>query len=233
MFYGTDDGNRLVDETNYPQSIKDYLEKEGEILNQKVKKHDVIIEVGCMEARNMEVAIRNGKKYIGIDIVPEYIDIANGIAKQRNLQETCEFLCIDAEKLDDILKKSDLLKKSQAPLFFFPFNSFGNMSNFDRVIKSIGNIKNSDFILFTYQTDDKSTAERFKYYDNCNYSNLKVNYEKNGVRFTADDGLNSMAYDEKFLQDWIKKTGLNLEMKTFSDIGIAYFISTRERELER
>ena len=39
MFYGTNDGNRLVDETNYPQSIKDYLEKEGEILNQKVKKH--------------------------------------------------------------------------------------------------------------------------------------------------------------------------------------------------
>lgn len=233
MFYGTDNGNRLVNETNYPQSIKDYLEKEGEILNQEVKKHDIIIEVGCMEARNMEVAIRNGKKYIGIDIVSEYIDIANRIAKQRNLQETCEFLCIDAEKLDDILKKSDLLKKSQTPLFFFPFNSFGNMSNFDRVIKSIGNIKNSDFILFTYQTDDKSTTERFKYYDNCNYSNLKVNYEKNGVRFTADDGLNSMAYDENFLNDWIKKIGLNLETKIFSDIGIAYFISTRERELER
>lgn len=233
MFYGTDNGNRLVDETNYPQSIKNYLEKEREILEQKVKKYDVIIEVGCMEARNMDVAIRNRKKYIGIDIVPEYIDIANEIAKQRNLQERCEFLCVDAEKLDDILKTSDLLRKSKAPLFFFPFNSFGNMNNFDNVIKSISNIKNADFILFTYQTDDKSTAERFKYYDNCNYKNLEVNHEENGVRFIADDGLNSMAYNPKFLEDCIKKSGLNLETKTFSDIGIAYFINTRERELEK
>lgn len=233
MFYGTDNGNRLVDENNYPQSIKDYLEKERAILNKKVKKHDVIVEVGCMEARNMEVAIKNGKKYIGIDIVPEYIDIASGIVKQRNLQETCEFLCIDAERLDDILKKSNLLEKSKAPLFFFPFNSFGNMINFDKVIKSISNIKNADFILFTYLTDKKATEERFKYYNNCNYSNLRICNEKEGVRFTADDGLNSMAYDQKFLKDCIKKNGLNLEIAPFSNIGIAYFINTKERELEK
>ena len=233
MFYGTDDGNKLVDEENYPLSIKNYLAKEKQILIQNIKKHDVIIEVGCMEARNMETAIRNGKKYIGIDIVPEYISIAKEISKKRNLQDTCEFLRIDAEKLDDILEKSNLLRKSQAPLFFFPFNSFGNMNDFGNVIKSIGNIKNADFILFTYQTDDKSTNERFEYYNNCHYDNLRVNHEKNGVRFTANNGLNSMAYNEKFLQEFIKKSELDLETKTFADIGIAYFISTRERELEK
>ena len=233
MFYGADDGNRLVDEKNYPDSIKNFLKNEKDILINNINEHDIIIEVGCMEARNMEYAIKNNKKYIGIDIVPEYIEIANRIVEKRKLTSSCEFICIDAEKLDNILEKSKLLKSSSKPLFFFPFNSFGNMNNFDNVIKSINNIKNSDFILFTYQTNEKSTSERFKYYDNCNYDNLRVIQEENGVRFTADNGLNSMAYNDKFLQDFIKKCGLDIEIKKFADIGIAYFISTRERELEK
>ena len=39
-----------------------------------------------------------------------------------------------------------------------------------------------------------------------------------------------MAYNEAFLQDYIKKCGINFRIKKFADIGIAYFISTRERE---
>lgn len=230
MFYGADVGNRLVDENNYPDSIKNYLEREKNILINSMGEHDIIIEVGCMEARNMEHAIKNNKKYIGIDIVPKYIEIANRIVKQRKLTSTCEFLCIDAEKLDRILQESALLKGSEKPLFFFPFNSFGNMNNFDNVIRSISKIKNSDFIIFTYQTDEKSTNERFKYYNNCNYDNLRCIKEANGVRFIADNGLNSMAYNEDFLQNIIKKCGLQLKVKNFADIGIAYFINTRERE---
>lgn len=232
MFYGADDGNRLVDENNYPESIKEYLKIEKDILISNIQSHDVIIEVGCMEARNLEQAIKNNKKYIGIDIVPEYIEIANKIVEERKLTSTCEFLCIDAERLDDVIEKSRLLKISNKPLFFFPFNSFGNMNNIENVIQSIQNIKGADFILFTYQTDDKSTNERFKYYNNCNYNNLKVSNEKNGIRFTADNGLNSMAYNEDFLKGFIKESGLDLEFKTFADIGIAYFISTREKEIE-
>lgn len=230
MFYGADDGNRLVDENNYPDSIKKFLENEKSILINNLSQHDIIIEVGCMEARNMEHAINNKKKYIGIDIVPEYIEAANRIVRKRELTSTCEFLCIDAEKLDKILEASNLLKRCKNPLFFFPFNSFGNMNNFANVIKSISKIKNADFIIFTYQTDEKSTNERFRYYNNCNYDNLKVQYEENGVRFVADNGLNSMAYNEAFLQDYIKKCGINFRIKKFADIGIAYFISTRERE---
>ena len=230
MFYGTDDGNRLVDENNYPDSIKKYLEKEKSILIESMGEHDIIIEVGCMEARNMKYAIENKKKYIGIDIVPEYIEIANRIIKQRKLTSTCEFLCIDAEKLDRILEESKLLKSSKKPLFFFPFNSFGNMEHFDKVIRSISKIRNADFILFTYQTDEKSTEERLKYYSNCNYDNLRCLREEIGIRFIADNGLNSMAYREDYLQDFIKKCGLEFKVKKFVDIGIAYFISTRERE---
>lgn len=233
MFYGTEKGNRLVDENNYPDSIKVFLKEENKILISSILKHDVIIEVGCMEARNMEHAINNGKKYIGIDIVDQYIKIANEIVQKRKLENTCEFICLDAEKLDDILKESRLLKASKSPLFFFPFNSFGNMENYLKVLESISRIKNADFILFSYNTDERATNERFEYYNNCNYENLSINKEKNGVRFISANGLNSMAYNKNFLQEVINQTKVDLEIKEFAEIGIAYFISTREKVIEK
>lgn len=232
MFYGTDDGNRLVDEKNYPESIKNYLNGEKYILNQEIENHDLIIEVGCMEARNMDIAINNKKKYIGIDIVEEYINTANKIVDKRKLNNICEFLCINAEELDEVLQKSKLIKNSSRPLFFFPFNSFGNMENYISVIDSIGKIKNADFILFSYDTDNKSTEERYNYYNNCKYDNLSLQKEINGVRFIADNGLNSMAYNPEYLNKVIRSKGLSLSTTKFADIGLAYSISTREREIE-
>ena len=145
MFYGTETGNRLVDENNYSKYITEYLKLEKSILEKEILKHDTIIEVGCMEARNLDLAINNKKKYIGIDIVPEYINIANELIQKRNLQENCEFLCINAEQLNNIKEQSNILKFSKSPLFFFPFNSFGNMDKYENVIYSMKKIKNSDF----------------------------------------------------------------------------------------
>lgn len=232
MFYGTETGNRLVDEGNYPSSIVDYLKQERELLESKLPQHDLLIEVGCMEARNLEIAVKSRKKYIGIDIVKSYIDIASEIAQKRGLQDICEFLCIDAEQLDSILEKSKLLKNAKSPLFFFPFNSFGNMENFENVIKSMRRIENSDFMIFSYNTDKKSNEERYKYYQNCSYDNLTMLNGQEGVRFVADNGLNSIAYNQDFLIRKIKDLGLNIDTKRFGDIGIVYLINTREREKE-
>lgn len=231
MFYGTEKGDKLVDDRNYPDSIKVFLQQEKQLLLSKIPNHDVIIEVGCMEARNMEPAIKLGKKYIGIDIVQEYINIANEIVEQRKLTSICEFLCVDAEQLDQILKQSELLKTCNAPLFFFPFNSFGNMNNISKVLNSMRKIKNADFIIFSYDTDKNATQERYAYYNNCNYKNLLMTREENGIRFTAEDGLNSMAYNEVFLNKCIRNAGMRTESRSFANIGIAYFISTREKDI--
>ena len=232
MFYGTETGDRLVNEDNYPSSIVSYLKQEKSILEEQLAKNDLLIEVGCMEARNLDVAIKNGKKYIGIDIIKSYIDIASEIAKKRGLEDTCEFLCIDAEKLDNILGQSKLLKKAKSPLFFFPFNSFGNMENYENVIKSMKKIKNADFIIFSYNTDSKSNEERFKYYENCNYDNLEMINSPEGIRFVADNGLSSIAYNKAFLDKKLKSLGLNVDSSRFGDIGMVYFINTREKEQE-
>lgn len=224
MFYGSEDGDKLIDKRNYPLSIKNYLEEEKQILNNCIKNYDVLIEVGCMVARNIQIAILNKIKYIGIDIISDYINLANQIVKRRDLTSTCEVLCINAEKLDDILQKSKLIKKCYNPLFFFPFNSFGNINDHICTLKSIKKIRNASFIIFTYKTDENATDERLKYYSKCNYRNLTVKHENIGIRFIADNGLDSIAYNEKYLENIIKNIDLQVETKEFSKIGIAYFI---------
>lgn len=224
MFYGSEDGNRLINENNYPLSIKNYLETEKQILNKCIKDYDVFIEVGCMVARNIQLAILNEKKYIGIDIIPEYIKSANQIVRKRNLLNMCEILCINAEKLEDILQKSELIKKCYNPLFCFPFNSFGNINDHICTLKSIKKIKNATFIIFSYKTDKDTTHERLKYYGNCNYDNLTVKKEKIGIRCVADNGLNSIAYNKDYLVNCIGNMNMQVEIKEFSEIGVAFFI---------
>lgn len=224
MFYGLEDGNRLIDEKNYPLSVKNYLIEEKQILIEYIKDSDIIIEVGCMVARNMQIAVMNKKKYIGIDIIPEYISLANQIVKKSNLSNTCELLCINAEKLDHILQKSELIKECQSPLFFFPFNSFGNIDDHVSVLESIKKIKGATFIIFTYKTDETTTNERLNYYGNCNYDNLSISREEIGIRCVADNGLNSMAYNADYLVNYIKSINMQVEIQEFSKIGIAFFI---------
>lgn len=224
MFYGSESGNRLIDENNYPLSIKKYLETEKQILNKYIKDYDIIIEVGCMVARNIQIAVLNKKKYIGVDIVPEYIKLANEVIKKRNLSDTCELLCINAEALDDILHKSKLIKNCYNPLFFFPFNSFGNIDNQVCTLKSLKKIKGATFIIFSYKTDVDTTNERLKYYGNCNYDNLIVRKEDIGIRCVATNGLNSMAYNEDYLVNCIENMDMQIETREFSEIGMAFFI---------
>ena len=132
-----------------------------------------------------------------------------------------------------ILSVNCLIKKSQSPLFFFPFNSFGNMSDYESVLESVSRIKNADFLIYSYKTDELSTQERTKYYKNCNYDNLKIFQQKEGIRFVSDNGLSSIAYNEDFLSKAIKQLGLNLKVNPFGKIGIEYSIDTYEREIEK
>ena len=53
-----------------------------------------------------------------------------------------------------------------------------------------------------------------------------------GIKFVADNGLNSMAYEEKYLSDKIKDIGLSYKVQKIADIGIAYIVWTKELEIE-
>lgn len=225
-FYGSDLGDRLILSDNYPESVIEFLEKERENLLLAIQKYDLVIEVGCMEGRGYNDIRNNGISYVGIDQMSEYIEKAASVFGF--VSDTHEFLCMDAEFINEISKKSILYRKHKKILFFFPFNSFGNVLNINNLLSSFSKLNNADALIYTYLTDVFATNERDKYYTNCNYKELQKNETEAEVRFTSADGLNSVAYKQEYLKSLCYANALSFDSFKFCNVGIVYKISTKK-----
>lgn len=227
-FYGELGGDRLVDSSNYPPEILDYLKCEEQIIIQTFDNYgyNQFVEVGCMDARSLPLAASLAVPYYGIDIVDKYIiEAQNKInASQENSENiNAEVHKISVYYLADYLKQSPLrisANKPSRPLAIFPFNSFGNIDSPELAIQSIGDC-NMDLLILSYRTDDHSTRARSRYYENCGYSEVIMDESEQGVRFTSPEGLSSVAYDEDYLKDLLGKR-LSVKTYLFSEIGVGY-----------
>lgn len=223
-FYNSGLGNKLIDYNNYPLSIKKYLAEENRILQEYLIDNEILVEVGCMVARNLQLALNLNKKYVGIDIAENYIDAANNFILENKLMYLCEVHNIDAETLLELNNYSKMLTTGK-PLFYFPFNSFGNMKNHNNVLRNFKHFENANFLIFSYLTTENATAEREAYYVNCNYSNLKKIQSEQGITFKADEGLCTMAFHLGYMYKIANEENLKISHKIFSDIGIVYLLS--------
>jgi len=216
-FYNKQGGDQLVEQKNYPPKIKEYLEKEKSYLKKIASKgcYKGIFEIGCMDGRYIEFAGRNKLKYIGIDLVPKFIEKAKEKIRKSNMKDMSAHVC-SINSLGKIQKKL-----SPNIIGFFPFNSFGNLENPSIAIRELFKT-NIDFVIFTYKTDLQTHAIRKKYYESCNYDGLKINVDNKGVIFSADQGLNTYAYFEEHIKDLCKNK--YVEVKEFSTIGKYYWI---------
>mgnify|MGYP001466761920 CR=1 FL=1 len=221
-FYGSNLGDRLIDETLFPIEVKLFLEAEKKLLEKIIKPFNTLIEVGCMYGRYLQWANDNVQNYIGIDIIKSYVKIGQKNSKiHSNKLSNCFFILGNAENLDTILNWKKLNLDPNKTLIFFPFNSFGNMQNYLSVIQSLKKTATS-FFISSYTTNKAATLSRQKYYQACNYSNLKEEKNEEGVVFSSTDGLRTMAYHQKFLVESFKEQGLKIDTTFFGNIGIAY-----------
>ncbi len=216
-FYASGGGDLLIDSSNYPPDIVDYLEGESKLLSEMQDQFDRLAEVGCMEGRHIAWCLKHRKKYLGLDIVSRYIAsgrtmlLSNGLKPPDYRMEE-----VSAERLHSL---GGIL--SERLLFFFPFNSFGNMENQLAVLDSIRKTKKS-FLICSYRTTDDINTVRRAYYNNCGYSDIQETMSDEGIRFASTDGLDTMAYHPEYLRKQCEKMGMKLRVIDFSKIGIAY-----------
>jgi len=221
-FYGSDLGNRLINDALFPEEIKEFLKLEKELLSEIIPLFDSLVEVGCMQGRYLQWATKHVQNYIGIDIVSSYIE--EGC---RNLTQNYgklikgHFILGDAEKIDTILNWEKFSINPNRTILLFPFNSFGNMQNYLAVIKSLKK-SGASFIISTYSTSEIATSIRYKYYEACKYSNLKKEKTNEGVVFSSKDGLWTIAYHQNFLLRIFKEEKLKVDVVNFAGIGKAY-----------
>lgn len=226
--YETVKGDELVYDKNYPLEINEYLKCEIDTLKELINSFNVIVEVGCMDGLHMDLIVDNEKFYVGIDIIQRYIDKAIQKSESKNYKEKTLLLCEDATNLGNIQKK--LLKlgfnKNQI-LYFFPFNSFGNMKDVEEIVDEI-NQNNLNIFISTYDTNNFSIKCREEYYANCNFKNTVEIVEQNGIRFVSDDGLNAIAYKKEWLYNKFETNKNKLISKALANVGIAYIRTNKE-----
>jgi SAM-dependent methyltransferase len=220
--YEDGQGDELINPQNYNSEISLYLEAEGKRLSKIVVEYDTVIEVGCMNGRYADFVLQLNKKYIGIDLVQRYIESAKKRYKSAIDNKEAAFFCAGLEDLHTVLAHitPQNLKKVLA---VFPFNSFGNIENIDRAADVISNSV-IDFVIFTYKTDKFTQIIRENYYLNSGFINLDCICDETGVRFISTEGLNSIAYSEKWVDKKLGGKGKELKIEEFATIGKSFQI---------
>ena len=219
QFYDQNGGEKLIDHDCYVPEIDEYLKNEIRFISQTLEKHGYsgMLEIGCMNGRNLEVATVLGIKYVGIDIVKRFIEEAN--KKMGDLNIVAIAKQCDVKNLHEIRK---LLSSNF--LAVFPFNSFGNIDNPQKALNSVSR-QGLDSLILTYGTDAITTNIRKRYLTNSQMEDLKMAINPQGVVFTSPGGLCSYAYSS----DAIKQMGddanyKEFNKKTFSKIGKGYHL---------
>jgi hypothetical protein len=220
-FYQTGLGDRLVDEATYPLDIKRFLTSEERLLLRLSSSFDTLVEVGCMTGRHLQWSLQHGKSYIGIEPVGRYASEARrAVASLGHAGARCHILTISAEWLHTAVP--DYLKRLDGrALFFFPFNSFGNAQHPEPILRSLSGCP-GEILISSYRTSLHATRVRQRYYERCRYGGLRCYVSRRGVRFRANEGLNTVAYRPSLIVRLAKTCDMDIVALPFSTIGLAY-----------
>jgi hypothetical protein len=221
--YMTEQGLELINDSNYPYPVVEFLNEERKYLQSVIGHYDVLLEVGCMTGRHLAWAMKNNVYYMGVDVVEHYLVEARKKACDLGMPlSKYKFVNWNAESIDGVLNEYDLRKfNSNRILIFFPFNCFGNISNISNVINSLKK-SGCHYLISTYKTDESTSKSRLDYYKNCEYKSLSSRTNEEGVVFTSQEGFKSVAYHPHWLKDLFNKACLEFKACDFSSMGIMY-----------
>jgi hypothetical protein len=198
-FYSSGQGDRLVDPSRYPNEITNYLTAEEDLLTSLASQFETLVEVGCMDGRYLDWAVRQQKSYLGIDIVERYVKNGqNRILSYGLSSDRYQIKIGDAAAIHKLPCKEGLLQNTAKVLAVFPFNSFGNMSEPIAVLSSLAKAR-YPFLICSYLTSDVANHARSQYYRNCGYEQIECFSDHVGVRFVSSDGLDTAGYIVNFL----------------------------------
>lgn len=215
-FYASGSGDRLIDAGLLPPAVHEFLDTELTLLDAFVSDFDVLVEAGSMHGLHLEWAIAHDISYLGLDIVPRYIERGRRSVEARGLApDRFRFELAGAEDLATVTRPPG------RALTLFPFNSFGNMTEPERVLAGLS-AAGTPFLISSYDTGPAATRRRREYYTACGYEGLRVTEDETGIRFTSPDGLDTMAYHPAYLLGRLRAHGLEGSVLPCGEFGIAY-----------
>ena len=213
----------IMNKENFSLEIMKMLENELYFLKAKIsdQKYDLVIEIGCGEGKNA-FFLSQFVNYVGLDADKMFIEKAKSVMKEHSV-ENARFYNLSSHQLDQILIPIDF-----KVLVFIPFNLFGNLSNPTSMLDDIF-FRNWDLAIFTYQDNDLTQRERFKYYRNCG---IEIEYKNHGEysTFRSKDGFDSKVYSEIFMKEKMLRKFVptyKLEVNQIEGMETVYFLESK------
>lgn len=211
MWFYANRGNEILNVHNYPPKLQEFLRGEfammNELLKRKTNDYGVLVEVGCGQMVNFELAIRNKIDYLGMDFDPEAIRTAQ-MEIDRN-PEKYPNARVECLNFFEIAQHTHLFRTDKKPVFFLPFNLFGNIAPISLLLARLRQIK-ADLLISIYKTDDKTNEMRLAYYERCGYKNIETRKDETGYVFSSAEGLYTVAYEKNYITGLIKSFGFSV-----------------------
>lgn len=205
-------GDPLLKPESYNFNIRNYLSEEDKILRQVLHRFHSVMELGCSDGRHTDTVIKHEKQYLGIDNVSRYIDVA----KAKHTSPSAIFICDDIQHFKKYLPLID-----NKVLVVFPFNIIGNLPDAEQVLAETLQSA-AGIIIFTYRTDFHTQSVRADYYNSAGFEDITCITNKEGVRFTDNRGLNTIAYSEDWFREVFSEHYHHCHTTNFGNIGVAY-----------
>jgi len=211
--------DRLMDPANHPDDVALFMRHEREALGALAPRIDRLVEVGCMDGRYLELAVRHGARYVGVDLVTRHVEAARLRARGLGLDEPAVvFRQGDAQRLGPTL--SGLAgRPGGRDLVVLPFGLFGALPDVDEAAAGLAEL-GWPFFLSLYRPTERMTAARRQYYVRCGYDGIRVVRDHRGVWLTTAAGLRVAAYDTAFLRDLWLRHGLAVEAIELSPLNL-------------
>ncbi len=220
QFYACGLGDRLVDELRYPAGIREFLSAERRLLVALRPLFTTLVEIGCMDGRHVEWAATHQKRYLGVEPVARYAAAARHSIRRSKLDPS-RYRVVQGggEDLETIVERQ--LTPRERSLLFFPFNSFGNASHPSAILNTLMRVARP-VLISSYRPTQLATRVRAEYYERCGYHRLRQQSSSSCIRFVTDDGLNSVAYQPRYLRRLAADCGLELRPVRFGRVGLAF-----------
>lgn len=220
--YETPLGCEILNADNYPEAVNQYLTREKEVLRDVIVQYDAIIEAGCFDGRFLRWSFNEKVRYIGVDVVADFIIEAQHRAKFFNVNTAFfEFHLLDLLRISELSTYSDICMNGSKVLLFCPFNIIGNIHPICDLLEELYSCS-FDVFLSCFNPGPVATAVRGQYYENCKYQDLQTIDELEGLRFVGSDQLDTIAYRPEWLLD--KFSSLNTSHYRLSEVGYGLHI---------
>lgn len=223
-FYHTKNGEMIMNPETFTEGITKQLTEEHRfIMSCMIGSYDYLLEVGCGPSERAKDVVRIGKSFLGIDINPKFVDIANKTFLEQKLSQA-QAEVFSALRLN---KSNYMLPLDKKALIYFPFNLMGNLDDFHLVLGNMIEI-GQDFCFSTYKMNEPARVARLGYYSNCGCQNIRFSGTPIGNLFDSQDGLHSAAFKIGYIVDLINDLLASKEKQANISIidlaNIAYMI---------